>query len=87
MHIKDIVQKQGEDPSKIDPNSIKGWDFVNNDADPMETTYKDWQNSGGYPEIYEGSAYYTSHGTHVAGTIAADKRIMLITRLRELLQM
>ena len=53
MHIKDIVQKQGEDPSKIDPNSIKGWDFVNNDADPMETTYKDWQNSGGYPEIYE----------------------------------
>ncbi|EJQ32728.1 hypothetical protein IEC_05189 [Bacillus toyonensis] len=66
--------KQGEDPSKIDPNSIKGWDFVNNDADPMETTYKDWQNSGGYPEIYEGSAYYTSHGTHVAGTIAADKK-------------
>ncbi|MFP3325770.1 S8 family serine peptidase, partial [Planococcus sp. SIMBA_160] len=50
------------------------WDFVNNDADPMETTYKDWQNSGGYPEIYEGSAYYTSHGTHVAGTIAADKQ-------------
>ena len=37
--------KQGEDPSKIDPNSIKGWDFVNNDVDPMETTYKDWQNS------------------------------------------
>nr|MBT3133319.1 S8 family serine peptidase [Streptococcus vestibularis] len=51
-----------------------GWDFVNNDADPMETTYKDWQNSGGYPEIYDGSAYYTSHGTHVAGTIAADKK-------------
>ena len=66
--------KQGEDPSKIDPNSIKGWDFVNNDADPMETTYKDWQNSGGYPEIYDGSAYYTSHGTHVAGTIAGDKQ-------------
>ncbi|WIY61903.1 S8 family serine peptidase [Bacillus arachidis] len=66
--------KQGEDPKKVEPNSVKGWDFVNNDADPMETTYKDWQNSGGYPEIYNGSAYYTSHGTHVAGTIAADKK-------------
>ncbi|MFK9091953.1 S8 family serine peptidase [Bacillus salipaludis] len=49
-----------------------GYDFVDNDKDPMETTYADWQNSGGYPEIYGGSAYYTSHGTHVAGTIAGQ---------------
>ena len=49
-----------------------GYDFVDNDNDPMETTYADWQNSGGYPEIYAGSAYYTSHGTHVAGTIAGQ---------------
>ncbi|WP_088040665.1 S8 family serine peptidase [Bacillus sp. EAC] len=47
-----------------------GYDFVDNDNDPMETTYKDWQASG-YPE-YNGSAYYTSHGTHVAGTIAGQ---------------
>ncbi|MDM5153437.1 S8 family serine peptidase [Bacillus sp. DX1.1] len=66
--------KQGEFPNKIDPNAVKGWDFVNNDADPMETTYKDWQNSGGAPEFNNGSAYYTSHGTHVAGTIAAGKK-------------
>ena len=47
-----------------------GWDFVDNDSDPMETTYKDWQNSG-KPEISpeSGSSYYTSHGTHVSGTI------------------
>ncbi|MFF2446532.1 S8 family serine peptidase [Neobacillus sp. NPDC058068] len=49
-----------------------GYDFVDNDNDPMETTYADWQKSGGYPEIYAGSAYYTSHGTHVAGTIAGQ---------------
>lgn len=66
--------QEGADPTKVDPNSVKGWDFVNDDADPMETTYKDWQNSGGYPEVYNGSPYYTSHGTHVAGTIAADKK-------------
>jgi len=49
-----------------------GYDFVNNDNDPMETTYKDWKNSGGYPEIMQGNTYYTSHGTHVSGTIAAN---------------
>ncbi len=51
-----------------------GYDFVNNDDDPMETTYKDWKAanaSQGYPEIIQGSSYYTSHGTHVSGTIAA----------------
>ncbi|MBX9975081.1 S8 family serine peptidase [Cytobacillus firmus] len=51
-----------------------GYDFVDNDSDPMETTYKDWQNSGGYPEIYNGSPFYTSHGTHVSGTIAGQKK-------------
>ncbi|MFB7141541.1 S8 family serine peptidase [Gottfriedia sp. NPDC056225] len=47
-----------------------GYDVVDQDNDPMETTYKDWQASG-YPEI-NGSTYYTSHGTHVAGTIAGQ---------------
>jgi subtilisin family serine protease len=52
-----------------------GYDFVDDDSDPMEATYKDWENSG-YPEIHPGigSPYYTSHGTHVSGTIAGQKK-------------
>ncbi|XRG79071.1 S8 family serine peptidase [Rossellomorea sp. GAMAL-10_SWC] len=45
-----------------------GYDFVNNDNDPMETTYADWKKSG-QSEFISGSAYYTEHGTHVAGII------------------
>ena len=45
-----------------------GYDFVNNDQDPMETTFEDWKKSG-QPELNNGSAYYTEHGTHVAGII------------------
>ncbi|MTI94293.1 MAG: peptidase S8 [Firmicutes bacterium] len=37
----------------------KGWDFVDNDADPQETSIGD-------PELD------TDHGTHVAGTVAAN---------------
>ncbi|MFI8688237.1 S8 family serine peptidase [Rossellomorea sp. NPDC077527] len=52
-----------------------GYDFVDNDNDPMETTYEDWKKSG-LPEINpsSGSAYYTEHGTHVSGTIAGDQQ-------------
>lgn len=46
-----------------------GYDFVDNDNDPMETTYADWQKSK-KAEYSNGSAYYTDHGTHVSGTIA-----------------
>ncbi|QWH39595.1 S8 family serine peptidase [Bacillus mycoides] len=49
-----------------------GYDFVDNDADPMETTYENWIKAG-KPE-YPGYTYYTNHGTHVAGTIAAQKK-------------
>ncbi|MFD4930555.1 S8 family serine peptidase [Peribacillus butanolivorans] len=49
-----------------------GYDFVNNDADPMETTYEDWINAGKPEE--PGYVYYTNHGSHVAGTIAAQKK-------------
>lgn len=64
---------KGEDPSEIDPDTVKGWDFVGNDADPMETTYKDWQASG-QPEFdFRGASFYTSHGTHVSGTVAGQK--------------
>ncbi|WP_129688209.1 S8 family serine peptidase [Gottfriedia acidiceleris] len=48
-----------------------GYDFVDNDNDPMETTYDDW-NKSGQPEDSNGSKYYTVHGTHVAGIIAGQ---------------
>ncbi|MEH7480428.1 S8 family serine peptidase [Neobacillus drentensis] len=47
-----------------------GYDFVDNDNDPMETTYDDWKKSG-KAEI-NGGTYYTEHGTHVAGIIAGQ---------------
>ncbi|MGL5379548.1 S8 family serine peptidase, partial [Clostridium sp.] len=51
-----------------------GWDCIDEDDDPMETTYEDWKNSG-MPEFEEdGSLYYTSHGTHVSGTIAGTQK-------------
>lgn len=47
-----------------------GYDYIDDDSDPMETTYDDWIESG--EEEYAGtSSYYTYHGTHVAGTIGA----------------
>lgn len=46
-----------------------GYDFVDDDNDPMETTYGDWKKSG-KPEFSGTTAYYTAHGTHVAGIIA-----------------
>ncbi|MEK4709262.1 S8 family serine peptidase [Bacillus sp. FSL R10-2780] len=49
-----------------------GYDFVDNDADPMETTYEDWIKAG--KPTSPGYVYYTNHGTHVAGTIAAQKK-------------
>ncbi|WP_421378110.1 S8 family serine peptidase [Bacillus salacetis] len=48
-----------------------GYDLVNDDDDPMETTYEDWKESGQLElNPLSGTTYYTSHGTHVAGTIA-----------------
>lgn len=65
--------QDGVDPAGVDPKSVIGWDFINDDADPMETTYQDWKNSG-KPEFNSIGSYYTSHGTHVSGTIAAQKK-------------
>lgn len=57
-----------------------GWNFVvhgdtyarpRDDRDPMETTPKD--RASGTPEFNSnGSSFYTSHGTHVAGIIAGQ---------------
>ncbi|GGB63814.1 S8 family serine peptidase [Fictibacillus barbaricus] len=47
-----------------------GYDFVDDDSNPMETTYADWKQSG-KPEMSGSSAYYTNHGTHVAGIIGS----------------
>ncbi|WP_180233028.1 S8 family serine peptidase [Bacillus sp. AFS055030] len=63
--------QEGVNPKTISPSSVKGWDFVDNDADPMETTYADWKMSGlGEKDPLTGSTYYTEHGTHVSGIIA-----------------
>ena len=52
-----------------------GYDYIDNDSNPMEATYEDWKKSG-LPEKHpiSGSAYYTEHGTHVAGTIAGEQK-------------
>ncbi|PAE43433.1 S8 family serine peptidase [Bacillus sp. 7884-1] len=50
-----------------------GFDFVDNDNDPMEATYAQWKTSG-KTEVVGGKPYYTSHGTHVSGTIAGQAK-------------
>ncbi|MGM0854735.1 MAG: S8 family serine peptidase [Bacillota bacterium] len=49
-----------------------GYDFVENDHDPMEATYDDWKKSGEPEKSLQGAPYYTQHGTHVAGIIAGQ---------------
>lgn len=51
---------------------VGGYDFVDNDNDPMETSYDDWKKSGQDEKRSNGSTYYTEHGTHVAGIIAGQ---------------
>ncbi|WP_057913714.1 S8 family serine peptidase [Peribacillus muralis] len=62
------------DSKGVEPETVKGWDFIDNDADPMETSYKDWQASNQPENSSDGSSYYTSHGTHVSGTIAGEQK-------------
>ncbi|TLG74206.1 S8 family serine peptidase [Culicoidibacter larvae] len=73
--IKVAVLDTGIDYNHPDLASVYkgGWDFIDDDNDPMETTYVDWQASGRPEYSASGNSYYTSHGTHVAGTIAATE--------------
>lgn len=66
---KGFRAEEGDENSQNIEETI-GWDFISGDADPMETTYKDWQESGEPEFDSRGNAYYTAHGTHVSGTIA-----------------
>lgn len=50
-----------------------GYDFVDNDADPMESTPAD-RLASGEPEFIDGIPFVTEHGTHVAGTIASNPK-------------
>lgn len=50
-----------------------GYDFVDNDSDPMESTPAD-QIASGEPEFIDGRPFVTEHGTHVAGTIASNPK-------------
>jgi subtilisin family serine protease len=69
---KGFRKQEGVDPSKVAPSSVSGWDFVDNDADPMETTPDDWEKAG--KPVTPGHEYVTYHGTHVSGTIAAQSK-------------
>lgn len=59
----------------VDRNNI-GYDFVNNDGNPYETTKEDYEKAHAQdPSIPEfdpetGKPYWTSHGSHVSGVIA-----------------
>lgn len=50
-----------------------GYDLVDNDADPMESTPAD-RLASGEPEFLDGIPFVTEHGTHVAGTIASNPK-------------
>ncbi|MGG3468448.1 S8 family serine peptidase [Neobacillus pocheonensis] len=50
-----------------------GYDLVDNDADPMESTPAD-RVASGEPEFIDGISFVTEHGTHVAGTIASNPK-------------
>ncbi|WP_369700076.1 S8 family serine peptidase, partial [Bacillus sp. AFS041924] len=66
----DLVNNEGLDAN----GNVKYVD----DNDPMETTYDDWVADRAEPDVISGpppsdyKPYITSHGTHVAGTIAAN---------------
>ncbi len=51
-----------------------GYDFIDNDSDPMETTYQDYVNykKANPKSTVKVTDYETEHGTHVSGTIVGQ---------------
>lgn len=61
----------------VNPSGYWGYDFVNEDHEPYETTKQDFEQAQAadpsIPEVNEnGKPYYTSHGTHVSGIVAGQ---------------
>lgn len=72
--VKVAVLDTGVDYNHPDiKNAYKGgYDFVDNDNDPMETTYDDWVKAGKPGGTTGATTYMTEHGTHVSGTIVGQ---------------
>jgi subtilisin family serine protease len=72
--IKIAVLDSGIDYNHPDLKDVfkGGYDFVDDDNDPMETTYEDWIKAG--KPANNGRNYYTDHGTHVSGIIAGQQK-------------
>ncbi|PEJ60841.1 hypothetical protein CN692_01770 [Bacillus sp. AFS002410] len=51
-----------------------GYDFVDNDNDPMETTIADWEKAPANNKPPSWESYITEHGTHVSGSILARQK-------------
>lgn len=69
------VAKDHPDLAGAVPDGDWGYDFVNNDNEPYETTKEDYyealEEDPDLPEVNEsGSSYWTSHGSHVSGIVA-----------------
>ncbi|WP_164744156.1 S8 family serine peptidase [Paenibacillus barengoltzii] len=69
------VAKDHPDLADAIPEGYWGYDFVNDDNEPYETTKQDYldarKQDPSLPEFDEdGRAYYTSHGSHVSGIVA-----------------
>lgn len=58
----------------INPAFKGGFDFIDNDSDPMESTYQDYLNfkKANPTSPIKAADYQTSHGTHVSGTIVGQ---------------
>ena len=53
-----------------------GYDFVDDDADPMETTYEDWINAG--KPTYPGRVYYTAMEHMSQGRLQPNRKTVWI---------